>query len=103
MGRIAEGRIMGSVAVIAMGTTLAGWDTLGDDIVGYTITFCNNIATAAAFVMQKQFGTTTKLSTFSVVYYNGLVALPITLIGIVVMNEVDVSTLRINVLSPPFV
>ena len=91
MGKTAERPIIGSVLVIAAGTTLAGWETLSDGIVGYTVTFLNNIATAAAFVMQKQFSTSTKVSTFSVVYYNGLVALPITLVGIIVMGEVDVS------------
>ena len=86
-GRVASPGVRVAVCIIAGATVLAGWDSLVDDFGGFAITGLNNFFTAGAFIMQKQFNETTRLSTFTVVYYNALVALPLTLLMAIVMGE----------------
>jgi solute carrier family 35 len=55
LGRVAEGPIVRAVGVIVAGALVAGSESLTADLTGYAITAANNVATAAASVLQKQF------------------------------------------------
>lgn len=76
-----------SVFVSFVGTVLAGWETFSDDALGYALAFGNDIATAFQLLFQRRFSDGQKVSAFSLVYFNALVALPLTLAGAVVMGE----------------
>ena len=89
MGRQPDRGTIVSVLLIVLGTILAGYETLGDDALGYVITLCNNLATAGLFIMQKRYSQERKLSTFSLVYYNALIALPVTLIAALLTGELS--------------
>jgi solute carrier family 35 protein len=86
-GKIAEQGIRGSVAVICMGAILAGVESVRFDFLGFLITISNNMATAAASVMQKQFNDVLKtgapeaaaIGPFGIMYYQSLTALPLCL------------------------
>jgi hypothetical protein len=92
LGKTADLSTVGSVGLIAAGTVLAGWQSLGSEFLGYTVTGLNNLATAAAFISQKAFATSInrKLSTFSVMQYNAIIALPLCAIGAIVTGEIEV-------------
>jgi hypothetical protein len=47
LGKWASGGVNGAVGAILLGTLVAGWDTLSSDLVGYSITFVNNLLSAA--------------------------------------------------------
>lgn len=51
MGKVADVGTRMSIGVIVLGAIVAGWDTLNDDIFGYSLTMINNVLTAAASVM----------------------------------------------------
>lgn len=51
MGKVADIGTRASIGVIVLGAIVAGWDTLNDDIFGYSLTMLNNFLTAAASVM----------------------------------------------------
>lgn len=89
MGKVADIGVQGSVAIIVLGTIVAGWDSFGSDFMGYAITMLNNLLTAASSVMQKQFSDSTKLTTFSIVYYNSCVAAPLALVLMIITGEVE--------------
>jgi hypothetical protein len=55
LGKYAPADVQGAVGVIMLGTLIAGWDTLSSDVVGYSITFVNNLCTAASASAQKEF------------------------------------------------
>jgi hypothetical protein len=96
MGRVAEPTVRGAVGVIVAGALVAGGDSLRADLVGYAVTLANNLATAAASVMQRQFADATKAASaaaassggsgggaggggggpFGVMYFQALTALP---------------------------
>ena len=86
-GKVAEQGIRGSVAVICMGAILAGVESVRFDFIGFLITISNNMATAAASVMQKQFNDVLKtgapeaasIGPFGIMYYQSLTALPLCL------------------------
>lgn len=81
MGRVAEFNVRSAVGIICLGAIVAGWESLSADVIGYGVTFANNLATAAASVMQKQFADSTKLGgtggPFGIMYYQALTALPV--------------------------
>jgi solute carrier family 35 protein len=91
MGRVAELNIRGSVGIIVLGALVAGSDSLTADLMGYLITCANNLATAAASVMQKQFSEQSKLpgGMWSIMYYQALTALPACLVLGVATGEVQ--------------
>lgn len=86
-GKVADGGVQLSIAFIVLGTIVAGWETLNDDLVGYAITMFNNILSAAGSIRQKQFSDTYKPSTFGLVYINACIAAPLTLMGALLWNE----------------
>jgi hypothetical protein len=88
LGKVQSSGIQVAVALILTGTLVAGWDTLSADMVGYAVTMLNNVCTAAATVMQKQFSEATKASAFTVLYYNSLTALPISAAISVLTGEI---------------
>lgn len=49
--RVADVGVRASVGIIVIGAIVAGWDTLNDDLFGYTLTVINNLLTAASSVM----------------------------------------------------
>jgi drug/metabolite transporter (DMT)-like permease len=89
LSKIAPIGVRGSVGVIVLGTLLAGWDTLNDDILGYSLTLANNVLTAAASVLQKQLCDKLKLSTVGVVYANAIIAAPLSAFFIIATGEID--------------
>ena len=89
MGRVASSGVNGSVSIIVLGTLLAGWGTLNDDLLGYTLVMLNNVLTAAASVLQKQVSDRSKLSTVGIVYANALIAAPLALLLLIATGEVD--------------
>lgn len=61
-------------------------------ILGYVITLLNNVCTAASSLLQKRFHDTggpdgAKFSTFTIVYYNSVIAIPISLVLLVATGE----------------
>ena len=81
-GKVADGGVQAAVGTIMAGTLLAGWDTLNSDIVGYTITFINNLCTAANSATQKHFSQSVKFENpaFATLYYTSLTGLPLALL-----------------------
>jgi solute carrier family 35 protein len=81
-GKVAEFNVNAAVGTIMAGTLLAGWDTLNADIVGYTITFINNLCTAASSATQKAFSQSVKFDNpaFATLYYTSLTGLPVSLV-----------------------
>ena len=83
----------GSVVVSFIGTILAGWDTFSDDALGYMLAFANDVATALQLLYQKKFNDAQKgpdgkkIGSFGLVYYNAVLALPMTLFGAAVSGE----------------
>ena len=75
--KFAPAGVNGSVAVIVVGTLLAGWDTFSDDALGYTLTMICNGFTAANSILQRQLADKRRLSVFGVLYVNALVAAPL--------------------------
>lgn len=51
LGKVPSGGVAGSIAVIVLGSIVAGWETLGADFVGYAITLTNNFVTAINTVL----------------------------------------------------
>ena len=80
LGRVAPLGVRGAVGVIVAGTLMAGWGTLSNDLLGYTLTLANNVLTAAASVLQKQVSERSKLSTVGIVYANALIAAPLSIV-----------------------
>ena len=89
LGKVADAGIQGAVGTIMLGTLIAGWDTLSSDVVGYSITFLNNLCTAASSVSQKAFCDKTKLGAMGTLYYTSLTALPLSLLMAVVFGEFE--------------
>lgn len=52
--RVADVGVRASVGIIVIGAIVAGWDTLNDDLFGYTLTIINNLLTAASSVMVRR-------------------------------------------------
>jgi hypothetical protein len=87
--RVAEPSVQGAVGVIMLGTLIAGWDTLQADLVGYGVTFLNNLCSAFSSVAQKQFSDATKLGALGTLYYTSLTALPLSLALAVAKGELQ--------------
>ena len=80
LGRLADPGIIASVGLIVFATFLAGWDSLSSDLTGYAIVMLANVCTVAAMGFQKAFSERvkgSKVSTFCIVYYNALIAMPL--------------------------
>ena len=86
-GKVADTSIQGAVGTIMVGTLIAGWDTLNSDLLGYTVTFINNLCTAASSVAQKTFSDRTKLGAQGTLYYTSLTALPLSLLMALAFGE----------------
>jgi len=89
LSKVAEPNIQVAVGTIVVGTIIAGWDTLSSDIVGYSVTFLNNLCTAASSVSQKTFCDKTKLGALGTLYYTSLTALPLSILMALVFGEVE--------------
>jgi solute carrier family 35 protein len=89
LSKVAEANIQAAVGTIMVGTIIAGWDTLSADVVGYSITFLNNLCTAASSVSQKSFCDKTKLGAVGTLYYTSLTALPLSLLMALVFGEFE--------------
>jgi solute carrier family 35 protein len=88
-GKVAEFNVNAAVGTIMAGTLLAGWDTLNSDIVGYSITFINNLCTAASSATQKAFSQSVKFDNpaFATLYYTSLTGLPVSVLLGAVFGE----------------
>lgn len=81
LGRNPERPILASVMVIVLGTVIAAWETLDTDWLGYSFSMINNLLTAAVSVTQKEFSQQAEKPTaFAIVYYNAVVAAPLSLL-----------------------
>jgi hypothetical protein len=89
LSKVADTNIQAAVGTIMVGTLIAGWDTLSSDVVGYSITFLNNLCTAASSVSQKSFCDKTKLGAVGTLYYTSLTALPLSLLMALVFGEFE--------------
>ena len=47
LGKVSSAPVNGAVGTILLGTLVAGWETLTSDLVGYAMTFLNNVLSAA--------------------------------------------------------
>ena len=90
-GKVAEFNVNAAVGTIMMGTLIAGWDTLNSDIVGYSVTFINNLCTAASSATQKAFSQSVKFENpaFATLYYTSLTGLPVSIMLGLVFGEFD--------------
>jgi hypothetical protein len=96
LGKMTPMDVTTAIGLIFAGTIIAGWDTLNSDIIGYSITFLNNLITAASSSAQKEFAdaakaaklTTAENSAWFTMYYTALTALPLSAALAVSSNEV---------------
>jgi drug/metabolite transporter (DMT)-like permease len=51
LGKSTDPQIQGAVGFIVLGTIMAGWDSLRNELAGYVITLLNNVCSAACSVM----------------------------------------------------
>jgi len=75
------------VAVIVLGTIIAGWETFSSDLLGYAYTMGNNLVTAVQLSFAKRFKERSGVQGFGLVLYNGITALPLALLGAAVRGE----------------
>ena len=91
-GRVPDRTTGAAVAMIAGGALLAGWGTFAADARGAAVTLLANVLTAASLVAQRQFAEATpadascgggsgatkgdRISTWGVLFYTALLALP---------------------------
>ena len=78
-----------AVGLIMLGTLLAGHETLSANLIGYVFVMSNNILTAMLYIAQKKFIDDTGIKSFGLLYYNALIALPLSLCAAVVLGEFD--------------
>lgn len=89
LGRVASRQIQVSVAVIVLGTIVAGWETLSDEYLGYIFTLGNNILTAVYLNLSRRFSDETDIKGFGLVYYNSLTAVPVSLLFALFRGELS--------------
>eukprot|EP01138_Halocafeteria_seosinensis_P011978 gb/GECG01012241.1/.p1 GENE.gb/GECG01012241.1/~~gb/GECG01012241.1/.p1 ORF type:complete len:306 (+),score=25.15 gb/GECG01012241.1/:1-918(+) len=89
LGHTASKRVIASVLVIVIGTIIAGWHTFNTEYLGYFFTICNNILTALYLNMSRKFGDNCGVKGFGLVYYNALVAVPLSLFMSLILGEFE--------------
>ena len=110
LGKMTPTDVTTAVGLIFAGTVIAGWDTLNSDLVGYSITFLNNLVTAASSSSQKVFSdaaiassvTTKETSAWFTMYYTSLTALPLSAALAVLSGEIGMLTTFEHADKPTF-
>jgi len=92
-----------AVAVMMMGTVVAGWDTFNDDFRGYMFTLGNNMITAVQLNFAKKFRNDHDIQGFGLVFYNGLVALPLSVALAVATGELEEVARFPELTNPSFI
>ena len=89
LGRKQSVAVIIAVLLIMLGALIAGWESLQSDWRGIGYTMANNVMTAVAMTVTKRFSDRHKAATtgFGMVYYNALVALPLSLLGATLFSE----------------
>ncbi|XP_050213343.1 UDP-N-acetylglucosamine transporter UGNT1-like [Mercurialis annua] len=72
--------VVGSVGIIILGAFIAGARDLSFDAYGYTVVFIANICTAVYLALISRIGKSSGLSSFGLMWCNGLICAPILLV-----------------------
>ncbi len=102
LGKVASGTVQFGIALTVLGALIAGYDSLGADLVGYMWTLGNNAATAASWSATKRFSDECRVKGFGLTFYNALVALPMCVAGAVLTGEVAYLASYPHLTSPDF-
>lgn len=92
-----------AVGVMMMGTIIAGYETFNDDFRGYMFVLMNNTITAVQLNFAKKFCNDHDVQGFGLVFYNGLVALPLSLIMALLMGEFEYASNYEHLQDPGFI
>lgn len=90
------------IAIIVLGTLIAGYETFNTDYVGYLFTLGNNVVTAVQLSFAKRFRNETGVNGFGLVFYNGITALPIALVGALLRDEFTAAAQYEHIWNPGF-
>lgn len=86
-GVVAPRPMRASLSVIAVGAVVAGWADMSGDVLGYGYVILNNLMTALYLSFTSKFSKDTGIKSFGLLYYNSMLALPMTLTLALVTNE----------------
>jgi len=75
-----------SVVLMVFGATVAGWGDLEFDLYGYFLTLVNCVVTALYLILIAKTSSETKLSTFSLMFYNNVLSLPFVVLVVLAME-----------------
>jgi solute carrier family 35 protein len=92
-----------AVGVMMMGTVIAAVETFNDDFRGYMFVLMNNTITAVQLNFAKKFRNDHDVQGFGLVFYNGLVALPLSLIMAFLMGEFEYASSYPHLHEPGFI
>jgi len=92
-----------AVGVMMLGTIVAGWESFNDDFRGYMFTLLNNLITAVQLNFAKKFRNEHDVQGFGLVFYNGLTALPVSLVLAGVLGEFEVAANFEHLTHPGFI
>lgn len=92
-----------AVGVMMLGTIVAGWESFNDDFRGYMFTLLNNLITAVQLNFAKKFRNEHDVQGFGLVFYNGLTALPVSLLLAAVLGEFEVAANYEHLTHPGFI
>uniref|UniRef100_A0A7S1CPL1 Sugar phosphate transporter domain-containing protein n=1 Tax=Bicosoecida sp. CB-2014 TaxID=1486930 RepID=A0A7S1CPL1_9STRA len=90
LGKSASRPTLVAVALVVVGTVVAGLQDLEADLFGYACVMVNNAMTAAYLALSKRFTQQTNMNALGLLYLNALVALPLCVVMGVMMGEVAI-------------
>eukprot|EP00742_Colponemidia_sp_Colp-10_P012122 GILJ01013564.1.p1 GENE.GILJ01013564.1~~GILJ01013564.1.p1 ORF type:complete len:317 (+),score=30.27 GILJ01013564.1:25-951(+) len=76
-----------AIGLIVLGAIMAAASDMTSDILGYFFVILNNIATAAYLTATNKLSKATGLNSFGLLFYNGVNALPMTLLLSILLDE----------------
>lgn len=85
--KVASAPLIASVTTIALGALIAGSSDFTSNYGGYLFTLGNNLCTAASLAKTKSFSESTQVLGFGIVYYNALVAIPLSISAALINGE----------------
>ena len=86
-GRLPSRSILLSVMVIVLGTLIAGIRDLSFDMLSYSIAMIANLLTALYIVLVKYYGKALDLEPLSLLYYNNLISLPLSMLLSLILQD----------------
>jgi len=102
LGTQQSGLVVSSVLIIMAGTIMAGYTDLGDNLIGYMYTFMNNVFTALYLNVSRRFSDRTETKGFGLVYYNSITAVPLALLGAIVLGDFEKAAQYEHIGNPLF-